>query len=143
MEHQAKFEKPWYEDGLRFSCTRCGNCCRGPGYVWVDDAEVELLACHFELSYDQFCKMYTRKIGKNRSLRDQANEDCIFFDQEAGCLVYDVRPIQCRTWPFWPHNLESPEDWGTTQKRCPGSGQGELFTLEQITSRLQQMKKSK
>ena len=28
---------PWYRDGLRFTCTRCGNCCTGaPGYVWVD-----------------------------------------------------------------------------------------------------------
>ena len=29
--------EPWYRDGLRFACTRCGACCTGaPGYVWVD-----------------------------------------------------------------------------------------------------------
>ena len=28
--------EPWYRDGLRFECTRCGACCTGaPGYVWV------------------------------------------------------------------------------------------------------------
>ena len=25
--------EPWYQDGLQFRCTRCGNCCTGaPGY---------------------------------------------------------------------------------------------------------------
>ena len=25
---------PWYNDGLRFTCTRCGHCCTGePGFV--------------------------------------------------------------------------------------------------------------
>ena len=35
----------WYRDGLRFECTQCGKCCTGaPGYVWVDDDEVEALS---------------------------------------------------------------------------------------------------
>ena len=30
----------WYEDGLRFSCSQCGNCCTGPpGAVWFTDNE--------------------------------------------------------------------------------------------------------
>lgn len=131
-------EPVWYSEGLRFSCTRCGNCCRGPGYVWVDDEEVSLLADHFGMPFDEFLKVYTRKVGRSRSLRDQANDNCIFFDDEAGCLVYEARPRQCRTWPFWDHNLESPRSWKELQKKCPGSGKGDLFSVEEITARLMQ-----
>src|SRR5207248_8895996 len=32
---------PWYQDGLAFTCTRCGKCCTGePGFVWVTDDEL-------------------------------------------------------------------------------------------------------
>src|SRR5262245_18529291 len=28
--------EPWYQDGLEFTCTRCGKCCTGePGFVSV------------------------------------------------------------------------------------------------------------
>ena len=38
-------EKPWYQDGLQFSCTGCGNCCTGPaGYVWVSEEEIVRIA---------------------------------------------------------------------------------------------------
>ena len=37
--------KPWYGNGLRFECTRCGNCCRTHGeYAYVYLAERDLLA---------------------------------------------------------------------------------------------------
>ena len=26
------------DDGLCFECTGCGDCCRGEGYVWVEDS---------------------------------------------------------------------------------------------------------
>ena len=39
--------EPWYQDGLHFSCTRCGHCCTGePGYVWVTDEELAAIAAH-------------------------------------------------------------------------------------------------
>ncbi len=131
----------WYRDGLRFECTRCGNCCRGPGYVWVDEEETQALADHFEMDVITFEKVYTRKTGRNRSLREQANDNCIFFDDQQGCLVYEARPQQCRTWPFWDNNLSSEAMWKRTQQRCPGSGKGELFTVEQISERLVSMKR--
>lgn len=139
MDQQA--ESPWYQDGLRFKCTRCGNCCRGPGYVWVDETETAILAHHFQMDEITFEKLYTRQVGRSRCLRDQANDSCIFFDEACGCLVYEARPRQCQTWPFWEHNLRSQTDWKATQERCPGSGQGELFTAEDISARLAMMKK--
>lgn len=142
MDVQAQSESLWYREGLRFECTRCGNCCRGPGYVWVDETEVATLAKHFGMEATDFEKVYTRKVGRSRSLREQANDDCIFYDREQGCLVYEVRPRQCQTWPFWEQNLESQRDWKDVQSRCPGSGHGTLFTVEEITAKLTFMKRT-
>ncbi len=37
-----------------------------------------------------------------------------------GCAIYDVRPTQCRKWPFWPANLDSPDNWNAAAVKCPG-----------------------
>ena len=129
-------ESPWYREGLRFGCTRSGNCCRGEGYVWVDEREVAVLARHLNMDVDTFEKVYTRKVGKGRSLRDQANEDCIFYAQGTGCQVYEARPTQCQTWPFWRNNIETEQSWDETKARCPGAGSGALYSAEEILKRL-------
>ena len=39
--------EPWFKDGLRFTCTGCGDCCSGaPGFVWVSEEDIERLANH-------------------------------------------------------------------------------------------------
>jgi Fe-S-cluster containining protein len=127
----------WYQDGLRFRCTRCGNCCTGaPGYVWVNDEEVAAIALFREQTLAATLALYTRKVGAERSLRERSNGDCVFYDREQGCTIYPVRPRQCRTWPFWQSNLDTPADWERTCKTCPGAGHGELIPVEEITRRL-------
>ncbi|MBI2805363.1 MAG: YkgJ family cysteine cluster protein [Planctomycetes bacterium] len=130
-------EKPWYDAGLRFRCTMCGNCCTGtPGYVWVTDAETAAIAEFLGEPLDETIQRRTRAERSGRSLRERANGDCVFYDKQAGCTIYAVRPAQCRTWPFWESNLRSPKDWQHTCVVCPGSGQGELISVEEITQRL-------
>ncbi len=128
---------PWYKDGLRFTCTRCGHCCTGaPGYVWVTDDEIAALARFRGESVAELTAVSTRLVGGKRSLREKLNGDCVFYDRHKGCTVYPVRPRQCRTWPFWESNLETPAAWQQTCATCPGSGQGELIPAEEITRRL-------
>ena len=130
--------EPWYQDGLRFACTRCGKCCTGaPGFVWVNGEEVQAIADFLHEPVEQVWARYTRPERSGRSLREKANNDCIFFDAAQGCTIYSVRPRQCRTWPFWQSNLSSPAAWEETCQRCPGSGKGELIPAEEITRRLQ------
>ena len=126
--------EPWYKDGLKFKCSGCGDCCTGaPGYVWVNKAEVEAMAPLVDLTVEEFQKQYTRKIGIRRSLKEFANGDCVFFDNESRkCEIYGARPRQCRTWPFWESNLRTPEDWERTCDECPGSGTGKLYQLTEI-----------
>jgi Fe-S-cluster containining protein len=129
--------EPWYQDGLRFRCTRCGHCCTGaPGVVWVTDAEIAAIAEYREEAPAQMKALYTYPVNGERSLREKANGDCVFYDRTAGCTIYPVRPAQCRTWPFWESNVRTPQDWQRTCAVCPGSGQGELISAEEITRRL-------
>ena len=128
-------DEPWYRDGLQFTCTQCGDCCTGaPGYVWVDDAEIAQMARFRGESVAEFGRQFLRRIGNRISLTERPGGDCVFWQAGVGCTVYEARPVQCRTWPFWPDNIESPEDWAQVVRVCPGSGQGQLFTVEQIAA---------
>ena len=130
--------EPWYADGLRFACTQCGHCCTGaPGFVWVNDDEVRALAAFREEPLEEVLGLYTRREGgTRRSLKEKANGDCVFWDREAGCTVYPVRPRQCRTWPFWECNTQTPEAWSAAAADCPGMNRGELIPAEEITRRV-------
>jgi Fe-S-cluster containining protein len=126
-------QAPWYRDGLSFSCTRCGACCTGaPGYVWVSPEEIAALAEARNASVAQFSKSFVRRVGNRYSLIEKPGGDCIFWDRQAGCTVYPARPVQCRTWPFWPENIETPEAWEAVRQVCPGSGKGRFFSVDEI-----------
>jgi Fe-S-cluster containining protein len=132
-------QEPWFKDGLRFQCSQCGDCCTGaPGYVWVNQEEIAALADQIGVALDEFERKYVRRVGIRKSLVEFPNGDCVFFDGEKRkCTVYEARPRQCRTWPFWHSNLKSPEDWQQTCEVCPGSGKGPLVPLERILHQVQ------
>ena len=125
--------EPWYSAGLPFECTRCGRCCTGaPGFVWLTVQEMEALAARLGLAFSDFTGQYVRQVGDRYSLIEKPNHDCIFWESGHGCAVYEVRPVQCRTWPFWPAHLESAAAWARTQSACPGTRGGPLIPVEEI-----------
>ena len=121
---RTETNNPWYERGLRFHCTQCGNCCSGaPGYVWITPADMANIAAFLGLPLEQFTRRYVRRIGERYSLVEKPDYYCIFLHRAVGqamCSIYPVRPTQCRTWPFWKMNLESPAAWNRAAERCPG-----------------------
>jgi Fe-S-cluster containining protein len=124
---------PWYRDGLRFRCTGCGGCCRGAGNVWVGEAEIDALAVRLGSSREEFCARYTRRPERRGvSLRQKRNQDCVFWDAEQGCTVYEDRPRQCQSYPFWSANVRSQESWALEAVACPGIGAGDLHDAEAI-----------
>ena len=134
---------PWYKDGLQFTCSQCGDCCTGaPGFVWVNGAEIQALADEVTKGdIDEFERLYVRKVGIRKSLVEFPNGDCVFFNTETRkCTVYNARPRQCKTWPFWDSNLQTPEDWQHTCEVCPGSGKGKLYQLGEIEEQRKQVK---
>lgn len=130
--------------GLRFQCTMCGNCCSGPeGYVLVDDKEAAALAAHLNLSLAEFLERYTHMTSAGRSLTEKTTphgQDCVFLDRDkfpgkAVCGVYELRPKQCRTWPFWKSLLVSRKRWELASRLCPGINKGPLFPPDEIARR--------
>ncbi|MDR3139633.1 MAG: YkgJ family cysteine cluster protein [Treponema sp.] len=133
-------KKPFYAEGLRFSCTRCSACCRyEPGYVFLTEKDVAILAAALKMSYNDFIKAFCRWVpaagGQEcLSLKEKSNYDCVFWNQ--GCSVYDARPLQCRVFPFWPSMLESAGIWENAD--CPGMGKGVLHSMADIESHLKE-----
>ena len=111
----------WFQKGLKFSCTGCGKCCTGsPGYVFLTQADLEKLAVHFNLSPAQFARKYCRfKEGKYALLENRKTYDCVFL-RDNRCTVYEARPIQCRTYPWWVENLRDQNAWEEAAKHCEG-----------------------
>jgi uncharacterized protein len=135
------WEQPGAGDDLRFRCTQCGNCCSGPeGFVVVSDAEVGALASALGIGVGEFVFTYTRMTTRGRSLRDvegRHGRDCVFLDRRSApgralCRVYEARPTQCRTWPYWRSNLESEAAWRRARAVCPGIGRGVAPPLVQV-----------
>ncbi len=141
--------RPWFTQGLRFSCTQCGNCCTGgPGYIWISDREIGRLAEYLALTPEQVVRKYCRNVAGRFSLKEKLRDglhDCVFLEQvrevsadgacrspRLMCSVYPVRPLQCRTWPFWEGNLASPDNWNRAGTRCPGLGKGKLHEQREI-----------
>jgi Fe-S-cluster containining protein len=124
----------WYADGLRFRCTQCGDCCTGAeGYVWVNQAEIDAMAAAKGMDAAAFEAAFVRRVGVRRSLTERPGGDCVLLDATTRrCTVYEARPRQCRTWPFWDSNLRSPEAWAEAAEACPGCNRGPLVPLESI-----------
>jgi len=131
----------WYGEGLRFECTRCGDCCRGePGFVWVNVEEASEIARFLGVGFGEFERMFLRRSGRRMSLVEKENGDCIFWTQEVGCKVYEVRPLQCRTFPFWRSNLADRKAWNRAARRCPGMDRGRLYSAGEIEDTLKRQR---
>jgi uncharacterized protein len=104
-------------------CKSCdGNCCIGEsGYIWITKEECIKLAEYLGISLELLGHKYLFKVGYKYSLKeiplDQNNYACIFFDlDKKQCSIYEVRPKQCRTFPFWEHFKQNREE---VKNECP------------------------
>lgn len=109
---------------MNFSCKICGNCCRGePGYVWVTDEEISAIASVLGQEVREFKEQHVRKKSGYFCLKERANGDCVMLcPQTLRCTVYEVRPQQCRTFPFWDELMSSKNMWEKYAEKCPGMG---------------------
>jgi len=133
---------PWFQDGIRFACTACGNCCRNHGegydYVYSTMRERRAIAAHLQLPQAEFERRYCEDVDgllsfKSAPLADgRPGKGCIFLEGNR-CSIYAVRPTQCRTFPFWPEVLADREVWRRdVESVCPGVGTGPVHDLAEI-----------
>ena len=126
----------FYDSGLCFECQRCRYCCSSePGYVFLSASDIENAANALAISKEEFLALYTREVDYGLyymvSLKEKDNYDCIFLG-EKGCTIYEGRPLQCRTYPFWPSIIESRQNWESEKHSCPGIGNGKVISKDEI-----------
>lgn len=104
-------------------CSKCeGNCCIGEsGYIWINKQEIYNLAEHLDTTPEDLGMRYLKKVGYKYSICEkevsEGNYACVFFDLEKKqCSIYDARPSQCRTFPFWEQFKNNEQE---VYEECP------------------------
>lgn len=105
------------------ACQSCnGGCCTGEsGYIYLAISEINNIASFLNMDTQEFKDRYLY-IHKGRySIKESIFEgsfDCIFYDRQInGCSIYEVRPTQCKTFPFWDYFRHRVD---LLKLECPG-----------------------
>ncbi len=124
------------KEGIKFECQGSGNCCvsRGSyGFVYLSDKDLKRFSNYFNLSIDsfksKFCQITDGFI--HLSEKKSFNGKCIFLKNNR-CTVYESRPSQCRTWPFWNENMNVKIWDNDISVNCPGIGKGKKINYTKI-----------
>ncbi|WP_304543061.1 YkgJ family cysteine cluster protein [Sulfurimonas microaerophilic] len=105
------------------ACETCeGRCCTGEsGYIYVTKSEIFAIADLLEMDVNDFAIKYLFKKGYKYSIKEKKVGDsyeCVFYDKESnGCQIYEARPTQCRTFPFWDYFKTRVQE---VKDECPG-----------------------
>ncbi len=85
----------------RYLCQRCGNCCRWPGFVRIDENEIAAIADFLGVTPDEFIARHTDLRPSRSGLMLKSNPDgsCIFLQGLNTCTIQPVKPQQCRDFP--------------------------------------------
>lgn len=131
---------PWYVEGVRFQCTACGDCCKNHGegfqYVFSTRAERRAIAQRLGMTLRNFEAEFTERVMGALSFVSKGDA-CVFLNEQGRCSVYEVRPKQCRTFPFWPELMDSRGAWDRdVASFCPGADKGQLYDVNEIRKRL-------
>ncbi len=128
-------DQKFYDKGLKFECQGSGNCCtsRGEyGYVYLTKEDRQNLAKALNMTTSGFTRKYcARHNGIWHLKADNSQADCLFLKNKR-CEVYKARPVQCRTWPFWPEVLNAKSWSKEVASFCPGVGKGRVWTAAEI-----------
>lgn len=90
----------------------------------------EAFASYGEFEFTRFSKAPTRQWF----LKLTDDGVCRFL-KFGKCMIYEVRPTQCRTYPFWPENMNQSA-FKNEGRHCPGIGKGDVVGSLQMTSLL-------
>jgi Fe-S-cluster containining protein len=116
------------QDGYSYAfdysaCATCeGRCCTGEsGYIYVTKTEIENISELLGLSVNDFVREYLFKKMYKYSIKERKVGDsyeCVFYNKESnGCSIYEARPSQCRTFPFWDYYKKRVDE---LKLECPG-----------------------
>eukprot|EP01130_Rhizamoeba_saxonica_P014220 TRINITY_DN618_c0_g1_i1.p1 TRINITY_DN618_c0_g1~~TRINITY_DN618_c0_g1_i1.p1 ORF type:complete len:181 (-),score=30.09 TRINITY_DN618_c0_g1_i1:11-553(-) len=110
----------WWKNGLNFKCTGCGKCCVSEGVVELSPKDRVDIPAYLGIPQTKFMEEYV-EIRENEHYILQSKQDkCIFLNDKNQCDIYEMRPIQCSTYPYWSDVLKSKRSWNQEKKYCEG-----------------------
>jgi len=121
--------------GLCFECTGCGACCTGDAghYVEITPEEQDAMRAQLNISHQWFRRRYVVRVDEDtEGIRLGADGRCPFLDAKRRCRIYAVRPLQCRTYPWWPELMQQRAAWRAEAQRCEGIGRGAAVPVATI-----------
>lgn len=138
-------QKNWWADGVHFECQGSGKCCTSHGeygFVFLTLEDRKRFAKHLKITTTEFTKNYCEKNNGVWHLKEEPGQpDCMFLKNK-GCSVYEARPTQCRTWPFWPEVMSAKQWKKDVASFCPGVGKGQLVSATDIQKALDEQSQS-
>ena len=117
---------------FRFECQPgCVACCTQRGEVYLTEPDLKRIAERLELTPKKFEKRFAKREHGDLLLTTPEDTDCHFLE-DGGCSIHEVKPLQCRTFPFWPGNVKTKGSWKALRSYCPGVGIGDPLDREQV-----------
>lgn len=138
-------KRNWYADGVRFQCQGSGKCCTSHGeygFVFMTLEDRQRMARHLGLKTQAFTRKYCERTHGMYHLKEEPGKpDCLFL-KDKRCGIYEARPVQCRTWPFWPEVMNAKTWKKEVLSFCPGVGKGPKVPIQKISKQLEEQTQS-
>ncbi|MDX9730779.1 MAG: YkgJ family cysteine cluster protein [Bdellovibrionales bacterium] len=147
---QKSSAREWYAKGVRFECQGSGKCCVSHGeygYVYVTAADRKRMAKLRGIPTVEFTRTFCIKEEGLFRLIDGLSDDpknpgakpCVFLKKNR-CEIYEARPTQCRTWPFWPETMSAKAWKKDVVAFFPGVNKGRVWPREENESLVQEQR---
>lgn len=135
----SETDKSWWQDGIQFECQGSGKCCVSHGeygFVYLTESDRKKMSKLLKMKLLDFEVKYCDVTDGFYHLKESGNPACMFL-KDNRCTVYEARPTQCRTWPFWPEVMSAKSWKQDVAKFCPGVGKGRVWSKEEIEKQIQ------
>ena len=125
---------------FRFECQpECTHCCTMAGNVFLTEDDVDRIAAHLELTPAEFREQHCLYDDEDLRLAGRSKDPCRLVTA-TGCSIHEVKPVQCRTFPYWPEYVVNKRSWKNLGSFCPGIGVGPIIPVEQVRTDAQETK---
>jgi Fe-S-cluster containining protein len=92
-------------------CDKCkhSSCCNNYVTPFLTTKEFEKIN---EAGHDNFADKVFIKNTKGYALKKKSDsEECVFWNKEGGCSIYQYRPFDCRLFPFDIYKIDGEYTW--------------------------------
>jgi Fe-S-cluster containining protein len=115
-------------DGKPFECTRCGDCCRWEGHVYLTPEDTRRLSQHQGIALEEYLRDYTEQYGSSLVLKNKGKgtKECIYLEDNE-CSINSIKPKQCAEYPT------------KYEVRCPGfkhTGRTAMSKYDEVVSQM-------